>query len=163
MPQTPAPRAAFPQVPLVGAAILIGFSLLAAAYGRVEGLAKPLPDNHLMAERALRFADRADGAVVITLADSGRVLDVVTGQAGFLRGTMRGFARTRRESGIGQTPPITLAGYADGRLLLVDPVTKRQVDLEAFGSQNEAVFARLLTMQPRAETAASTTQVGGGS
>ena len=161
MAQTPAQQAAFPQVPLVGAAILIGFSLLAAVYGRVEGLARLQPDNGLMAERALSFADRSDGAVVITLADNGRVLDVVTGQAGFLRGTLRGFARTRRESGIGQAPPMHLAGYADGRLILSDPSTKRQVDLEAFGSQNEAVFARLLTLPPREKTAASTPTGGG--
>jgi putative photosynthetic complex assembly protein len=161
MQQTQANRPLFPQVPLVGAAILVAFSLTAASYGRIAGLGTPKPVGTATAERTLRFADRADGAVVITLAGSGRVVDVMTGQNGFLRGTLRGFARTRRESGIGQEPPMRLTGYADGRLVLFDPATQRQVELEAFGSANEAVFVRLLTMKPRDETASAAPKAGG--
>jgi putative photosynthetic complex assembly protein len=149
------------KIPLVGAAVLVTYALLAAGYGRMEGLAKPQPVGTLTAERSLCFADRKDGAVVVTLAESGRLLDVMTGQNGFLRGTLRGFARARRADGVGATPPMRLSGYADGRLILSDSATGRYVELEAFGSANEAVFARLLTMQPRAQTAAAG-MVGGG-
>ena len=107
----------------------------------------------MTAERSLRFDDRADGAVVVSLAGSGQVLDVMTGQNGFLRGTLRGFARTRRQDGLGSGPPLRLTGYADGRLTLFDPSTGRAVELEAFGSQNEAVFVRLLTMKPATHSA----------
>jgi putative photosynthetic complex assembly protein len=139
--------------------LVVSASLTLAVYGRMTGMAKPLVDPLApTAERNLRFADRADGAVVITLADTGQVLDVATGQNGFLRGTMRGFARRRKESGIGFMPPIRLSGYADGRLVLFDPSTGRQVDLEAFGSLNEAVFARLLTMAPESQTASAVAQ-----
>jgi len=154
-------RAKFPRAPLIFGALVISSSLLLAVYGSMHGLAKPEAPGIVVAERALRFADRSDGAVVISLADSGRVLDVAQGQNGFLRGTLRGFARTRHENGIGPMPPMTLTGYTDGRLVLFDPSTGRQVDLEAFGSLNTAVFVRLLTMQPRAETASSQTQGGG--
>jgi putative photosynthetic complex assembly protein len=143
------------RTPLIAAAVLISYALLAAGYGRLEGLAKPQPDSKPTAERSLSFADRSDGAVVVTWADQNRVLDVMTGQNGFLRGTLRGFARTRRADGVGAIPPMRLSGYADGRLILTDPSTGRYVELEAFGSANEAVFARLLTMKPRDQTAAA--------
>ncbi len=150
MTATPARRPSFPHVPLFGAAALLGFVLLAAVVGRLTGSGVEPPKAPVTAERSLRFADRGDGAVVVSLADSGQVLDVMTGQNGFLRGTLRGFARTRRMDGVGSLPPLRLTGYADGRLTLFDPSTHRMVELEAFGSENEAVFVRLLTMKPAA-------------
>jgi putative photosynthetic complex assembly protein len=152
----------FPRLPLAAAGLLVGFVILAAAYGSMTGLARPEgPSGSVVAERSLRFADRADGAVVVSLADTGQVLDVMTGQNGFLRGTLRGFARERRMDGIGQTPPLRLTGYSDGRLVLLDPADGRQVDLEAFGSNNVPVFARFLTLAPRAETVDAVKHEGG--
>jgi len=147
------------RAPVFLGALVVSVSLTLAVYGRLTGMGKPeAAPGPPTAERNLRFADRADGAVVITLADTGQVLDVATGQNGFLRGTMRGFARQRKESGIGSMPAVRLSGYADGRLVLFDPSTGRQVDLEAFGSMNEAVFARLLTMAPQSQTASAGAQ-----
>jgi putative photosynthetic complex assembly protein len=138
---------------------LVVACLGAAIVGRMNGGGVEPPTAPATAERTLNFADRDDGAVVITLAgpgpQAGQVLDVVTGQAGFLRSTLRGFARTRRLEGIGSVPPLRLTGYADGRLILFDPSTSRQVELEAFGHDNELVFARLLTMAPMARTAST--------
>jgi putative photosynthetic complex assembly protein len=143
-------------------AIVVSVSLAGAVYGRLTGMGKPEAASAAPSlERNLRFADRADGAVVITLSDTGQVLDVAQGQNGFLRGTLRGFARQRHESGIGSMPPMRLSGYPDGRLVLFDPSTGRQVDLEAFGSSNEAVFAHLLTMAPQSQTASAAAPGGG--
>ena len=142
-------------MPLTGAAGLLVFVLLAAIFGRMTGSGVEPPRAQATAERTLCFADRADGAVIVTLAGSGQVVDVMTGQNGFLRGTLRGFARTRRADKRGPTEPFRLTGYADGRLVLLDPATGRNVELEAFGSENEAVFVRLLTMPPRAQTASA--------
>jgi putative photosynthetic complex assembly protein len=141
-------RPSFPQVPLYGAAALVGFALCAAVFGRMTGSGVEPPTAPVTAERNLRFADRADGAVIVSLGDSGQLVDVMTGQNGFLRGTLRGFARTRRAEGVGPIPPLRLTGYGDGRLVLFDPATGRHVELEAFGSENEAVFVRLLTKKP---------------
>lgn len=152
MTQQAADRPAFPQVPLWGAAGLVAFALCAALYGRTHGSGVEPPRTPVTAERTLTFADRDDGAVIVKLAD-GRLLDVMTGQNGFLRGTLRGFARTRRAEGIGAVPPLQLTGYADGRLVLFDPSTGRHVEIEAFGSDNEKVFVRLLTMHPIATAA----------
>ena len=146
----------FPRMPLLGAAALVAFALCMAVYGRATGLGNPVDPGVPTAERTLRFDDRADGAVIVSLAPGGQVLDVMTGQNGFLRGTLRGFARIRRLNGIGSGPPLHLVGYADGQLILSDPSTGRLVELEAFGSENEAVFVRLLTMKPIAASARKT-------
>ncbi len=148
-------RPSFPRPILFGTAALVAFTICAATYGRLTGGGVEPPTAPITAQRILSFADRDDGAVVVTLAKTGQTLDVMTGQNGFLRGTLRGFGRTRRMDGIGSVPPLRLTGYADGRLVLFDPQTNRVVELEAFGSDNEAVFVRLLTMQPRAQTASA--------
>jgi putative photosynthetic complex assembly protein len=140
-------------MPLIVVGALVAFAALVAGLGGVTGAGAAMPAGKPVAERALRFADRADGAVVVTLADSGRLLTVMTGQNGFLRGTMRGLARGRRAHDIGAEPAFLLDRYADGRLILTDPTDGRHIELEAFGSLNEAVFARLLTMTPQAPAA----------
>jgi putative photosynthetic complex assembly protein len=135
----------FPRGALLGAAGMIALALVAAVIGRVEG---PLPDaapSVAAAERDLRFEDRADGAIVVSNAVDGRVVEVVTGQSGFLRGTLRGLARARKLAGVGEQAPFHLTAWADGRVTLDDPSTDRHIDLEAFGPTNTAVFARLLT------------------
>jgi putative photosynthetic complex assembly protein len=154
----------FPRKPLLGAGALVLFTLGLAIYGRFTGVGAPQPTGVATAERTFTFADRPDGAVIVRIAGSSQVLDVMTGQQGFLRGTLRGFARIRHMDGIGSTPPLVLTGYADGRLVLRDPSTGRTQELEAFGSSNEAVFVHLLTMAPatRTTSAAPSTPSQGG-
>jgi putative photosynthetic complex assembly protein len=94
----------------------------------------------------LRFADRADGAVVITEAGTGLLVDVASpGTNGFLRSTLRGLARDRKRREIGAEAPFRLTRWADGRLSLQDEATGRSIDLGAFGPTNAAVFAHLMT------------------
>ena len=143
---TPPP---FPRLPLIGAGIAVFGSLAYATYGSMMGWAKPeMPTGPAFVERDLRFSDRPDGAVVVSIAQTGQVIEVVTGEAGFFRGMLRGFARQRRLDGVGETPPLHLAEYPDGRLILSDSQTGRVIDLEAFGSRNKPVFEDLLTAPP---------------
>ncbi len=137
-------RRSFPRFPLFGAAGLVAFSLAAAGYGRWEHVQSGIPAAEVAATRELRFADRADGAVVITQVGAQLPLEILTGQNGFLRGTMRGLARTREQNGIGSAAPFRLTAWTDGRLTIDDPTTGGHVELEAFGHTNEAVFAQLL-------------------
>jgi hypothetical protein len=83
----------FPRAPLFGMFALEGFALVAAIVGRITGGEVLHGTSTPVAERDLRFADRADG-----------------------------------------------------RLTLDDPSTGRHVELVAFGPDNEAVFAWLLTV-----------------
>jgi len=133
----------FPRYPLFGAGALIALAVAVAAFAPTE---RVVPDARPVAERDLRFEDRADGAVAIFDASSAREIAVFPpGTNGFARATLRGFARERRRDDSGPAAPFRLTRWADGRLTLADPVTGRQAELEAFGIDNERPFAQLLT------------------
>lgn len=146
MPDTATNRATqtMPRGPLLAAGALALCALLGAAAVRLSGEQIRAPDAPVAAERALRFEDRPDGSIAVIDAASGRVFETVSGQAGFVRGTLRGLARERKRQGFGAEQPFMLLGRADGRLTLHDPATGRLIDLESFGPTNAAVFARLL-------------------
>ena len=136
---SPIPRSA-----LVGVAVTLFLLVLAVAGLRWSGADIRVPDAAPVSTLALRFEDRADGSVAVIDAASGRLLDRVVGEAGFLRGTLRGLARERRRQGLGAEQPFQLIGRADGRLTLVDPATAQRVDLESFGPTNAAVFMNFM-------------------
>ena len=135
----------FPRAPLIGAGLLVALSLAAVIAVRLTGTPSLVPTGTVIVERDLRFEDAADGAV--------RVIDARNNQAfatlppnsnGFLRATLRGLATERKREGIGADIPFRLTAWADGRLTLEDPATKRDIELEAFGQTNAGVFAHLL-------------------
>ena len=97
--------------------------------------------------RELRFTDGADSSVQVIDGRSGRLVEAVHGEQGFLRGVLRGLAQERLRRGIGDGPVFQLRASADGRLTLSDPATGRSVDLESFGRDNAAIFARWLMPQ----------------
>lgn len=130
---------------------LVGLALAGAVAGSLSGPRPVEQTGSVVAARDLRFADRADGAVVVTDAGTGQTVDVLEGEQGFIRATMRGLARARHSEGIGQTAPFRLQSWTDGRLTLDDAATGRHLELQAFGSLNVAVFARLLPQAPAAE------------
>ncbi len=123
---------------------MVAVALVSAVAGSTSKHSPQAEYGRAVAARDLRFEDRADGAVMIFDGTSQSPFEVVQGEAGFLRGTLRGLARTRHSEGLDDTIPFHLAAWPDGRLTLDDPATGRRIDLEAFGSTNEAVFARFL-------------------
>lgn len=136
----------FPRGALIAAAGLVGVTILAAGAGRVSGLGVTrMPPAAPVQVRPLHFADRSDGAVEVTDRDGNVVAVMPGGTNGFARGVLRGLARARKREDIGTQTPFILTRWADGRLSLEDPETKQQINLEAFGATNSAVFARLLT------------------
>jgi putative photosynthetic complex assembly protein len=136
-----------PRGALIGAALLLGFSLLAATAARLLHLQVASP-AHSVPVRVLHlsFVDRADGAVAVLDADHGyaTIHIVPAGTNGFLRGVLRGLARARRNEHVGQAPPFTLTRWADGQMTLADPQTGQRVSLEVFGPSNSRPFAQLL-------------------
>jgi putative photosynthetic complex assembly protein len=107
--------------------------------------ATQVPRSTPVAERSLLFADGPDHSVIVRDAATARIIAVVTGPAGFLRPTLRGLAQQRRRDDLSRTTPFRLTLWADGRLTLDDPPTRRHLELEAFGPTNEAVFGHFLT------------------
>lgn len=146
----PLPDFGFPRVPLAIGFALVGLSVVAAAAGRLSLAPEAPATGTPVAARDLVFEDRDDGAVVARAAGSGRTVEVFEGENGFLRGTLRGLARTRRAEQASPALPFHLAQWPDGRLTLDDPATGRHIELLAFGADNAAVFARLLALAERA-------------
>lgn len=145
---------ALPNGSVAMAGALVGFALLATIGMRVAHIPPSASPAAVragegtvpVASRDLRFADRADGAVVITDVKTGRIAHVVVPgqQTGFIRGVMRGMARERKMRGLGDAAPFALTAWRDGQLSLTDGTTGRQIELTAFGATNRAAFAELL-------------------
>lgn len=96
-------------------------------------------------QRNLRFADREDGAVLITDADTGETVKVIGfGEGGFARATMRRMAKRRMHEGIGPLPPFTLTRWQNGALSLSDPQTGETAEIHGFGADHSATFAEML-------------------
>ena len=140
----------FPRWVLWAAACLLAFTLGAVALVRITGNGPDQLAANTVAERLLRFEDRAGGGVAVIDGETGQLLTTVTGEQGFFRGALRALARDRIARKIGPEQPFKLISRADGRLTLLDPVSGQRVDLESFGPTNAAVFVPFLTMQPQA-------------
>ena len=147
MSATPATSELVPRWALIAAGSLIALSLMAAGLARVFGVPSAIPQSTAVASVAVRFADQPDKSVVATDAATGRELARYAPDTnGFLRATLRGLVGDRERVSGSEHPevPFEIIDWADGRLSLQDPVTKRDVELEAFGITNEASFAALL-------------------
>ena len=135
-----------------GAVVLL--TLVGTAAVCWSGTGSAAADSAVVAQRLLRFEDLPDRGIAIVDHASGQELEVVHGEQGFLRGTLRGLARERRLRGLTGSTPLQLLARADGRLTLADPSTGQHIDLESFGASNAAVFARWLQPQPLKRTPA---------
>lgn len=131
---------------LIALAATVLVTVIGVAAVRLGGVSVRAPDAPAVSTRLLRFEDGADGSVAVIDAVSGRTLDQLRGEQGFVRGALRALTRERRMREIGPQPPFELAARADGRLTLTDPATGVRIDLESFGPTNAGVFARLLTL-----------------
>jgi putative photosynthetic complex assembly protein len=141
----------FPRRALLAVAALIGFSLIAVTAARIGGLpTSQVPPSPEVLGVDLRFEDRADGAVLVQEGETGAtVATLAPGTNGFVRGVLRSLVRERRAHATGEATPFRLARHADGRLTLADLATGRVIELNAFGADNLAAFAALLTDRNR--------------
>lgn len=143
----------FPRAVLFGAAALVGFSLFAAMFLRDP--TEPYNQGSTvtaLSTRDLRFEDQADGSITVYDAEESTVVDVLPpGSYGFIRATLRGFARDHKlDAGPdkreieGPKPPFRVTAWSDGRVSLEDIMTGRSTELTAFGHTNVEAFTRLL-------------------
>lgn len=128
--------------------------LLAAAVAWVAIPIAPAPGDaqleaavpRAIASRLLRFEDLPDGRIRVTDASTGRAVQMIEGEAGFARGTLRSLMRERRRRETSPTLPFALQASDNGHLTLSDPSTGQHIELDAFGPTNAAVFARMLQL-----------------
>jgi hypothetical protein len=57
---------------------------------------------------------------------------------------VRSLVRVRQQSGVFSRTGFLLTLYADGRLILLDPLTTEAIELAAFGPTNTGEFLALL-------------------
>lgn len=145
-----------PTVPrgvLIGVAVLLAGTLMftgAVSYGLLPHSANPEADRAaehigIAQERALHVTDRADGAVVITDANTGATVSVVPyGEEGFVRATLRRLARVREARGLGPDTPFALRRWDNGALSLHDPATGSDAEIYGFGPDHVRAFAVML-------------------
>lgn len=147
-----------PRPALIAAGVLVVVCLLMTAAVRVGWMDREAVPAVARAEnnvspvqtRQLKFADREDGAVVITdvtTREQVALIESDTPSSGFIRGVLRGLARERRMYDIGSEPPFTLVLWQDGSLSLTDTATERSLELGGFGSDNRAAFMALLNQE----------------
>ena len=131
--------------------------VLAAAMVAVVGIVimtpgKPIPTGVNIAERSFRIDQQGTGVISMRDARTGATIGVLqTDGDGFMRGVLHSIALRRIKARLSQETPLELTATADGRLILSDPPTDTMIDLEAFGSANEAAFAKLLPPPPAQE------------
>ncbi len=145
-----------PKSALVTAAALIAVVFMLCIAARIFGFgAFAERQSAVIAERQLLFIDESNGGIrVVDATTQGLAASLEPGTNGFLRGALRALTRGRSSAGIGQAVPFRLVRYADGRLVLIDPTTKRSVTVTSFGSTQVESFDRLL--RPMAPSAAAT-------
>jgi len=132
-------------IPLFGLTVLLTFTVAAVTLGRgTPSAVPPAATTEAEAVRDLHFEDTEGGDVLVRDARTGREIALLPpGSNGFIRATLRGLARERRQSEHGAASPFRVAAWRDGRVVLTDTATGRAVELLAFGVTNAEAFAKL--------------------
>lgn len=133
------------RVPLIGAGVLLSFVLAITTLAQTTGLGKWRADvGPAGATLTLSFADRDDGAVVVTDPSTGEEVFVYAPEKhGFVRGALRAVAQRRKLAGMDAAAPFKIVRHTDGKLTITDPLTGARVVLNGFGAPNAAEFAKL--------------------
>ena len=136
----------YPTIPLAAMTSLVVIALVGVGWNVTQdNRQSDLPDRALTAQVELYFEDREDGSVLVREARGGTLVDTLDpGTGGFLRATLRTLVHARETVGAGAEEPFAIALTKDGRILLIDPVSKREIDLRAFGPTNSQAFSRYL-------------------
>ena len=140
----------FPRIILIACGAAMVLSIMAAAAGRLWPTSYATPTAAAVMSRELLFRDMPNGGVAIFDArDPSAPISIAAPETnGFLRASMRTLATQRKLQDADLDVPFRLTLWADSRLTLEDPTTHRIVEMEAFGKDNEEVFAALLTARP---------------
>ena len=136
-----------PKPMVVAAGLLMLCTVALAAFARFSGAGRvDRPASTIAAERDIVFQQLPDDVVRVLDARTRTVIvSYPAGQGGFVRGSLRAFAYSRKVKGLAlDAEPFHLTAWQNGSLSLDDPATGGRVELDAFGSENRAAFASLL-------------------
>lgn len=125
---------------------LILFSLVAVAIGQFtqRGLVMT-GEATALEQRRLTFTTISDQGTAIHDAETDRLVALIPeGSDGFILGVLRGLERRRAVTRASGPEVYVLTRWDNGRLSLSDPLTDERIDVNGFGRDNLAAFARLL-------------------
>jgi putative photosynthetic complex assembly protein len=143
-------RALSPAV-LIGVTVCVVALLSAVLAARLTGFdASAVPEAAVLETRMLGFRDLPGGVVEVYDWESRELLErFPSGEGSFLRGVVRSLVRQR--AGLeSATAPFQLTLLDDQRLILSDPETGEDINLNAFGPTNLAVFSAFIVAPNRA-------------
>lgn len=137
----------FPAWLLWATGALLLFTAGTVLFGRITGIGVDSVDpGRAMGVRDIVILKEAGGDVVVRDARSGLVIAEYTPEeGGFVQGSLRAFNRMRQVAGVPPEAVYRLIQWESGQVSLSDTVTGERVYLEAFGRDNAAAFATLLT------------------
>lgn len=141
MPNLTPPKPAL-RVAVAMVALTFTMAFLASQFGIFKS-----PDvyENPVAQRALSFADAADGGILVRDDATGEVaLTLPAGTNGFLRGALRAMADRRRIAQKSPDAPFLLTAWGDGRVTIEDPETGERVAVSSFGPTQVRSFVALL-------------------
>ncbi|MEN3792988.1 photosynthetic complex assembly protein PuhC [Fulvimarina sp. MAC3] len=145
----PTPERPIPLAILVGAGLLALTTVGAGLASNRTGVgAFATPQMMTVASRQLALDESDPTVAVVSDAVTGEtLLSLPTEAGGFAVESLRNLKRYRTIRGVPDKGAYVLALKADGRLVVEDPLTSRQVELRAFGAENTEVFAQFLNWE----------------
>lgn len=155
----PTPRKAamrFPAVPFYGVMALLAVAVSATVFGTTTGVGTV--KNVLgqpVAMRDITITKLADDTVEVRDAYLGTVIQSYpAGEGGFVRGSIRAFARVRMADDPENSQPYRLIRWDTNAVTLSDTISGARYTLNAFGPDNAAAFAALLDADANNKTTA---------
>jgi putative photosynthetic complex assembly protein len=142
----PAMRDEAPRVPrwaLLTAGLLMTGTIGLAAIARIDHTGGHAVDWKAGAVPVV-FRQQAQDAITVTTRSGAPIATIAPTQDAFLRTTMRTMLQARAREGKSRSAPFLLIPERGGALVLDDPLTGRNIFLQAFGPANQAQFAALL-------------------
>ena len=142
-----APERPIPPAIIIGGALVMAVSLLAVSSARM-GVAprQTRPVDVAVASYDFRVAapDASGIETVLSARDGARVAPLSRRGDDFLPSLVETLRQERVLKGVSGAQPFRLLRFADGRVSLEDLATGRELNLESFGSVNEANAGRLI-------------------
>jgi len=136
------PPKPFVSVALLIVAATIWFAISATRFGHGSF---DEPDGPMVGSRSLVFSDASNGGIDVYDAIAHAVVYQVPPNSNqFLRGAIRGLARSRRAAHVAPSDPFILAQWENGRMTLDDPSTGERVSISSFGPTQVESFQALL-------------------
>ena len=125
---------------------MLGFWWLGASLaGDTQTAAQKPIRGEVSSSVEITVLDLPDGAVGVFQAQTNAPLArFESGVGSFVRTIFRSLVRDRRVRQVSAPPQFIIRGLSDGRVIVEDPSTGSQIDLDAFGHINAKQFRDML-------------------